>query len=127
MTEQLTKITDSKLMEIRDASDKAIYKIDPGEAFKMFREQYPNYSPRNGLQMRAIMAGDVEIVHRGSSKFFLILADEVDILDRKNAETRAHNRKVRAYNKVMRQQSRAVAIAWAEENGLGDLTAMLRG
>ncbi len=88
----LTQVTDHVVSEIRDASDNPIYDMESyphPEIHRLFHSQYDGYSPRNGLVMRAILAGDILIVNHSKTKYFLILATELPELEKKPFVKRA--------------------------------------
>lgn len=122
MPQELTKITDQLLMEIRDKSDNPIYKMTaPGQVWPMFKKQFPDIKCNTVLQMMALLAGDVVTVNCGRKKFFFMLPEEEHILNALNRNTQAHNRVARQRNKEIRAAQRESALRAADEMGIGDI------
>jgi len=65
-----------------------------------FKAKYPDYSGLNIRQMKQVLIGEMVIVDvQGRKKFVLMKKEDVapgGKLDQMNAQTRQHNRKVRA-------------------------------
>ena len=96
---KLTTVNDALLLKMQRESANEIYREDMPTVIDRFHALYPNHEKLNVLQMRAILAHDIEIVKNGSRKFFLILSTEIDVLNELNARTRTHNAHIRIENK----------------------------
>jgi hypothetical protein len=119
-------VTDSVLLSISDKSDDPIYKLDPSEVWPLFKEKFPNITPKNGISMRAMLAGDIVPVSKGRKKYVMILTSELELLDIRNAQVKAHNRVVRRHNKMVRNEQRRAAYDYFK-NELGiDLERMMK-
>ena len=95
----ITTVTDSTLMQLQEKSNDPIYVANLAEVVDTFSEKHPDRAGLNGLKMRAILAGDVEIVDiSGKRKFALMLTSEILELDKLNNEIRAKNREIRETN-----------------------------
>ena len=112
----LTKVTDSLLMQIESKSENPIYQEERERVLYGFQKLYPNYSGLNILKMRAVLAGDIDVVNKRGNKFFLMLSSERIILDEMNEKIRTTNRYIRAENKMIKRERRQSAISWAEKN-----------
>lgn len=78
------------------------------EVMFQFRMKYPRHRGVDIQTMKQILSGEKVIVEKTGSKFVVMTKEEVapgGLLDKMNAITREHNRKVRQINKLNRARA----------------------